>query len=41
MIDHNSNGILNRDEFAQALRNYRVSNDDQEIDAVMLIFDQD
>ena len=40
-MDDDNSGCLNRSEFFKALKDYRISNDPKEIEAIFKIFDQD
>jgi len=41
VIDDNATGTLDRNEFAKAMRDYRISDDNEEIEAIFLTFDTD
>ena len=41
VIDDNNTGTLDKNEFAKAMRDYRITDDNEEIEAIFLTFDAD
>jgi Ca2+-binding EF-hand superfamily protein len=41
VIDNNNSLTLDRTEFSKAMRDYRISDDDEEINAIFYVFDVD